>query len=206
MALSFEEQEDIRAQLREQVASLPDAKRAQALEQIATMSEPALASLLEQSQSSDKKKSIFRMIILGEIESKRVEETNQALAILDINPISKGHTLIIPKQAILPKQKIPASLNALAKRIAKRITKKLKAKRVEITTQEAFGEQIMHIIPEYDKKLSLQSPRTKASSEELETILNLIKKQEKKQKLEVIRKTTALKSEASQFVQKRRIP
>jgi histidine triad (HIT) family protein len=41
---------------------------------------------------------IFTKIINGEIPCHRVYEDAQVLAFLDINPLSKGHTLVIPKQ------------------------------------------------------------------------------------------------------------
>jgi histidine triad (HIT) family protein len=42
---------------------------------------------------------IFSKIITGEIPCFRVYEDEQVLAFLDINPLSKGHTLVIPKEA-----------------------------------------------------------------------------------------------------------
>jgi histidine triad (HIT) family protein len=44
--------------------------------------------------------SIFSRIIAGEIPCTKVYEDDLCIAILDINPIQKGHTLIIPKQEI----------------------------------------------------------------------------------------------------------
>ena len=43
---------------------------------------------------------IFSKIISGEIPSYKIYEDEYVCAILDINPIQKGHTLIIPKQAV----------------------------------------------------------------------------------------------------------
>lgn len=40
---------------------------------------------------------IFCKIVSGEIPSYKVYETNDTLAILDINPVAKGHVLVIPK-------------------------------------------------------------------------------------------------------------
>ena len=40
---------------------------------------------------------IFCKIVRGEIPSAKVLENEKVLAFLDINPVSKGHTLIIPK-------------------------------------------------------------------------------------------------------------
>lgn len=40
---------------------------------------------------------IFCKIVSGEIPSYKVYETKDTLAILDINPVAKGHVLVIPK-------------------------------------------------------------------------------------------------------------
>jgi len=41
---------------------------------------------------------IFKKIIAGEIPSHKVYEDDAVLAFLDINPLSRGHTLVIPKE------------------------------------------------------------------------------------------------------------
>ncbi len=43
---------------------------------------------------------IFSRIVAGEIPSHKVAEDEEFFAFLDINPITKGHTLVIPKQEI----------------------------------------------------------------------------------------------------------
>ena len=43
---------------------------------------------------------IFCRIIAGEIPSKKIFEDQVTLAILDINPISEGHSLVIPKKHV----------------------------------------------------------------------------------------------------------
>ena len=43
---------------------------------------------------------IFSRIISGEIPSYRVGEDERYYAFLDINPLAKGHTLVIPKQEV----------------------------------------------------------------------------------------------------------
>ena len=44
--------------------------------------------------------SIFTKIIKGEIPSYKIAETDQFYAFLDINPLAKGHTLVIPKMEV----------------------------------------------------------------------------------------------------------
>jgi len=43
---------------------------------------------------------IFARIIAGEIPCQRVFENDQVLAFLDINPLSEGHTLLVPKRCV----------------------------------------------------------------------------------------------------------
>ena len=43
---------------------------------------------------------IFSRIIAGEIPSYRVAENEKFYAFLDINPLAKGHTLVVPKQEV----------------------------------------------------------------------------------------------------------
>ena len=43
---------------------------------------------------------VFTKIIRGEIPSHKVAENNTHIAFLDINPISKGHTLVVPKKEV----------------------------------------------------------------------------------------------------------
>ena len=44
--------------------------------------------------------SIFTRIVRGEIPAYKVAETEDFLAFLDINPLAKGHTLVIPKKQV----------------------------------------------------------------------------------------------------------
>ncbi len=44
--------------------------------------------------------SIFQKIITGEIPCHRIYENEYVLAFLDVSPLSSGHTLVIPKEAV----------------------------------------------------------------------------------------------------------
>ena len=44
--------------------------------------------------------SIFSRIVAGEIPSYKIAEDDRYYAFLDINPLAKGHTLVIPKQEV----------------------------------------------------------------------------------------------------------
>lgn len=175
--LTPEEVKELKSQLVEQVKHLEGDKRKQALEQIESLSPQALELMIKEQQSKEKKsnKGIFRLIADKEIPSKIIEENSVCIAVLDIKPISKGHTLIIPKKAISDAKLIPSQCFTLAKKIASRVSKKLKAKGSEIQTEFKFGEIIINLIPVYEKPVSLQSTRTSPSEKELEEVHSLLR-------------------------------
>ena len=43
---------------------------------------------------------IFSKIVAGEIPCHKIAETSDFLAFLDVNPVAKGHTLVIPKKEV----------------------------------------------------------------------------------------------------------
>ena len=178
MPLTPNQVESIKEQLRQQVESMPEDKKAPALKQIEEMSPETIESLVKQQRSQNsegEKRSIFRMIVEREIEAIDVGENKYALAVLDINPISKGHIMIIPKKAVDKAKLIPTPCFALAKKISQNIISKLRAKSTEIQTETKFGESIIHVIPIYNESLNINSPRQKAQTDELKSLADKIR-------------------------------
>ncbi len=175
MPLSKEEITELKNQLRAQVDKLPGEQKASALRQIEEMSDEAIESMLEQQKSKGPQQAIFRSIVSGEIPSRIIDQNKEAIAVLDIKPISKGHMIIIPKKPIAEAKALPSSVFSLAKKMSKHLNKKLKAKSSEIQTQFSFGEIIINVIPIYDKSLSINSPRMDAKEEELDEIYKEIR-------------------------------
>src|SRR3989344_6423270 len=126
MPLTPEQVDQLKTQLREQIKHLPEAQKKEAESQIDQLTDEALEEMLQQQKSSQKP--IYRAIIEGEIPSKKIDENKEAIAVLDIKPISKGHTIIIPKKEIKNSKDLPTQAFALAKKLAKKIEKKLKSK------------------------------------------------------------------------------
>lgn len=207
MALTDEQIENIRAELREQIQSLPEDKKAQALQQIESLSPQALESLLKQQSPSSKKesKSVFRMIIDNDIPSVKLDENKSALAVLDINPISKGHAIIIPKNSVSDSNLLPTTAFTLAKKLAKKLTLKLKTKSIEIQTEIKFGEAIINVIPCYGPQLNISSPRSSSTIEQLEEIASGLRHKQTP-KIEKIKIKTSKKSEGPVLKLPRRIP
>jgi len=183
MSLTPEQVKELKAQLSEQIQHLPEAQKKAAQEQINSLSPEAFEELVRQQQerSATGEKTIFRMIVDGEVPAVKADENSSALAVLEINPISKGHIIIIPKKKIPPNKEMPKEVQALAESLSKKIAKELTAKKVEILPETKFGEKIINLIPIYDFPLDLKSPRKKATKEELEKIvleLNPVRKPE----------------------------
>ena len=53
--------------------------------------------------------------------STEIDENEEALAVLEINPISKGHTIVIPKEHITKPEDIPPKAKELATQIGKKL-------------------------------------------------------------------------------------
>ncbi len=174
MALTKEQIKELKNQLAEQIQHLPEDQKEQASKQIEEMSPKALESMVQQQQSQSTQK-VFRSIVSGEIPSRKIDETPQAIAVLDIMPIEPGHVIIIPKTPAKNSKDLSNQTFTIAKKIAKKITSKLKPKSVEILTETKFQETIINVIPVYEKPVNLDSPRKKAQEKDLNKIQDLLK-------------------------------
>lgn len=105
---------------------------------------------------------IFCAIAAGEIPSFKIYEDDLVLAYLDINPFSKGHTLVIPKEhssGILDtSDETLAVLAARVKKVAAHLKSALPCDGFNILQNngEAAGQTVMHIhfhiVPRYGKE------------------------------------------------------
>ena len=89
--------------------------------------------------------SIFSRIIAGEIPCYKVAEDDKYFAFLDINPLAKGHTLVIPKQEVdyyfdLDDETL-AGMTIFAKRVAHKIKEQTGCKKVAMVV---LGLEVAH--------------------------------------------------------------
>ncbi|MBQ4279743.1 MAG: HIT family protein [Rikenellaceae bacterium] len=125
--------------------------------------------------------SIFTKIVRGEIPSYKVAEDDKYYAFLDINPLSKGHTLVIPKQEVdylfdLDDDTL-AEMMVFAKKIARKIGEKLPCKRVAVVV---LGLEVphahIHLIPiNSEADVDFRKEKLKLSPEEFQTIARAIR-------------------------------
>ena len=95
---------------------------------------------------------LFTRIINGEIPCYKIAENDLFIAFLDILPVAKGHTLVVPKKEIdyifdLPNEELQA-LNIFAKEVARKIQAVIPCKKIGINV---IGLEVphahMHLIP-----------------------------------------------------------
>ena len=130
-------------------------------------------------------KCIFCKIIEKSIPSKVLFENDKNLAFLDIFPVSKGHTIVIPKNHYKNLEEIPnnelSELFEIVKKVSILIHKKLKVDGYNILQNNfrAAGQVVnhfhVHIIPRSneDGKFKLYIPKKQAKEEELNQILKI---------------------------------
>jgi histidine triad (HIT) family protein len=125
--------------------------------------------------------SIFSKIVAGEIPSYKVAEDDNFYAFLDINPMAKGHTLVIPKNEIDYIFDLDDSLlkdmAVFSKKVAKAIEKVIPCKRIGMMV---IGMEVphahIHLIPiSKESYMSLSNQRVKMEQAEFEEIARSIR-------------------------------
>jgi len=123
---------------------------------------------------------IFSKIASGEIPSHKILEDDRFFCFLDINPLAKGHALVIPKKEvdyIFDMDDVDyRDMFLFAKKIAKSIKKCIKCEKVGIAV---VGLEVLHahihLVPLnaiYD--IDFSKPRVKLGEDEFRMIANRI--------------------------------
>ena len=124
--------------------------------------------------------SIFSRIVAGEIPSYKVAEDDKFFAFLDINPLAKGHTLVIPKREVdyffdLTDEEIGA-MQIFAKKVATAIKEAFPCVKVG---QAVLGLEVphahIHLVPmQSEKDMLFTNPKLKLTAEEFTEIAQKI--------------------------------
>ena len=123
---------------------------------------------------------IFSKIAAGEIPSYKCAENEQFYAFLDINPVGKGHTLVIPRREVdyifdMEDQEL-ADFQVFAKRVARAIQSVFKCKKV---AQVVLGLEVahahIHLIPmQSEADADFRREKLKLSDDEFRDIASKI--------------------------------
>lgn len=116
---------------------------------------------------------IFTKIVNGEIPCHKIAETDDFFAFLDIRPLKKGHTLVIPKQEVNYifdlNDDLYIGLQLFAREIAKAVEKTCPCARIAVAV---IGLEVphahIHLVPlDEIGELNFENPRVEMSSEEM---------------------------------------
>lgn len=93
---------------------------------------------------------IFCKIVKGEIHSYKIYEDDDVYAFLDINSVSRGHTLVVPKEHYADIFEIPEDLlskvNIVVKKLSSRIKERLECDGINILQNNGScaGQTVLH--------------------------------------------------------------
>jgi histidine triad (HIT) family protein len=124
---------------------------------------------------------IFSKIAAGEIPSYKCAESDKFYAFLDINPVAKGHTLVIPRREVdyiydMDDDEL-AEYQVFAKRVATALKKAFPCKKV---AQVVLGLEVphahIHLIPmNSEADVDFRREKLKLTSEEMASIAEAIR-------------------------------
>jgi histidine triad (HIT) family protein len=124
--------------------------------------------------------SIFSRIVAGEIPSYKVAEDDKFFAFLDINPLAKGHTLVIPKREVdyffdLTDEEIGA-MQIFAKKVATAIKEAFPCVKVgQAVLRLEVPHAHIHLVPmRSEKDMLFTNPKLKLTAEEFAEIAQKI--------------------------------
>ena len=125
--------------------------------------------------------SIFSKIAAGEIPSYKCAENEKFYAFLDINPLVKGHTLVIPRREVdyifdMDDEEIGQFMQ-FAKKVAVAMKKAFPCEKVGM---EVIGLEVrhahIHLIPmQSEKDMNMANPKLKLTDEEFQEIAEKIR-------------------------------
>ncbi len=130
---------------------------------------------------SDEQQCVFCHIASGKIPAKKVYEDDKVTAVLDINPGTSGHVLVIPKQhaAIMPQMSddLIAHLGMVSKQLSQAVIRALKVEGTSIFVANgvAAGQRaphfLLHVIPrKVDDEVALQPGIVKVDQKTAEAV------------------------------------
>ncbi|MFH1365494.1 MAG: HIT domain-containing protein [archaeon] len=196
--LTEEQIQDIKKQLIVQIdTSFPEDKKQEAIGKVNEMGEEELEDFLKKNKlikNIEENPCIFCSIVSEKIPSYKLGENKEAFAVLEINPISRGHVLVLPKKHIKEYEQIPNQAHSLAKKLSKKIKAKLKPKKTKIFFSNFMGHEAINILPIY-KEETENSSRKKADEKDLEKLKEILKEEDEIKKTKRIKKVKTQKIE-----------
>ena len=176
MAFTSGQVEEIKKKIIEQVGTLPNENKEEIKEYVSKLDGAGLEKFLKQNNISvsdsglEQDKSIFELILQNQTPSYKIAEDDTSLAILEINPVSEGHVLVIPKEKTELSEVIEKT-KELTEKISNKLKEKLNPDEVGIKEFEIQGYSAVSVLPMYKdrelKKEKLEESKLKELQEKL---------------------------------------
>ena len=164
MPITEEESKKIKKHLLTQLENFPEDRRAQIKEQIKSMTTEQVETFIKQNELTHLGgQCIFCSIIANKTPSFKIAENNNNVAILELNPLSKGHSLIIPKEHL---DEVPESTKNLAQEISKKLQEKFNPNEIKINELKITNHALLEVIPIYGN----ETEKRQATEEELKAL------------------------------------
>ena len=184
MEFQPEQLQEIKKQLIEQInTTFPEERKTETISQIKSMNDEQLIEFLKQNnliktkdQNSGQEQCIFCSMVFGDMPTTKIDENEKAIAILELNPISEGHALVIPKNHITKQEDLDTETQELALKVKTKLEQTFNPKEVQLFSREVMGHQIINVLPIYNNE-TIDSPRTKKTPEQLKELQEKINSQ-----------------------------
>lgn len=161
MTMKKGEIEAIKNSLLGQVDKFPEDKRDEIKAQIQSMNGDQVEEFVKQNELTHMPGGcIFCSIAEGKNPSIKIDENENAVAILELNPLSKGHVLVVPKKH---GEKVSIKVKDFAEKLKKKMQKILGQKEITIREIQIMDHALLEVIPIYGN----ETERKKATQEEL---------------------------------------
>lgn len=173
--------ENIKTKLLEQIKTqYPEDKSNEYIEKIKAMQDDEFIEFLKTQGMLESEKTsqcIFCALASGRMPRTEIGENQKAIAILELNPVSKGHSLILPKEHLESESQFTQEIYNLAEKIKADLQRAFRPKRIDFVSGNIMGHQIINIIPVYNSE-SIESERTEQTPESLASIKKEIENSE----------------------------
>lgn len=128
---------------------------------------------------------IFCKIIAGKVPADKVYENDKIFAFLDIAPVNKGHTLVVPRahhaDLLETPDEVLSDMITRTKKIAAAVVKAVNADgfNIGVNTKPAAGQVVfhthLHIIPRFSGDGLKHWPKIKQTPEDMKKVADLIR-------------------------------
>lgn len=171
----MEELNEVQIKRINEISKLPKEEQQKELQDFLSTLTPGQVEFLK-SQQQNQQQCIFCSLVEWKMPQYRIYEDDSFIGILNINPASKGHVMIIPKKHYAHITEVEEDFSKPIKKITKKIYDELSAdSSIVIQNGANAGQKLnhasIHIIPRYENdSLNLEFPQKKAEEEELKEI------------------------------------